>query len=311
MFNNSGNASYESYNNPNNSFYDAFKPNQTVVNMRNFQNKNDVLFNNIENNVLEQSIYEYTIQIDTADRDYSIYPNPFSVRVIFKPTPHSFDRKRCIKYAGSPEPTIACDFENVKYIKLDSIILPRISSLKKIHISDCELASSSEERNVFNVADTPLVNKIKWIYDEQACLDAYRYLILDIPEIPDTYIYGTNKKLSNTFGMIYNYRNVSTRYYAGETYGCYKIYPKAQLGNITSLTLNLYDANGDCININGLDPTICTPKRCICNDASFREHVGKCVCSYLNHPLNPAFQILYTFKIGVLSNDININPLKN
>ena len=60
-----------------------------------------------------------------------------------------------------------------------------------------------------------------------------------------------------------------------------------------------------------LDKNVKTPGYCICDDLYYKKEKEKCICKYKRHPLNPDFQVFLSFKIGVLENELNTNPLKN
>lgn len=71
-----------------------------------------LLQNNIKDNVIVENTTEHTLTIDGADRDFTAYPNPLAFTVRFNPTNET------------KAPYIPRNFKNVKYIKLDKVILP-------------------------------------------------------------------------------------------------------------------------------------------------------------------------------------------
>lgn len=74
--------------------------------------KPNLIHNNISKNVFTEALQEYTIIIDSSDRDIGKYPNPFSYRVKFNGLP------------GSVDANIMKNFDYVKYVKLDTGIIP-------------------------------------------------------------------------------------------------------------------------------------------------------------------------------------------
>jgi len=281
-----------------NNFYNVFKPNKNMVTMRNFRNQNDLLFNNLEEDVLHQDIHEITIQIDTADRDYKIYPNPFNFKVTFNPTPDSFDRNTKIKFKGTPKPTIPINFSNVKYIKLDHIILPQ----------NCYLIKKFNKKN----DNINLFEKISWEYNKNKNLKNERFILLDIKELFDNSIFGTNSAINKSFCTIYTDKSINNDFFTATTLDCIKIFPTSQLGDIKTWTISFMDCKGNQLEMCDIDTKIDTPKYCICKFSKYtNKQKKKCVCKYIRHPLNPKFQIFMSFKIGVLRNELNINPLKN
>jgi len=69
----------------------------------------------LERNVkgVKENVFEYIININSADRDCTIYPNPFNYRVEFNPS-------NVTKNAY-----IAKYFKNIKYMNLKSVVVPR------------------------------------------------------------------------------------------------------------------------------------------------------------------------------------------
>jgi len=72
----------------------------------------NLIHNNVSKNVYAETLQEYTIVIDSADRDIEKYPNPFLYRVKFNGIP------------GTRDANIMRSFDYVKYIKLDTGIIP-------------------------------------------------------------------------------------------------------------------------------------------------------------------------------------------
>ena len=278
--------------------FSAFQPNKTIISQRNFKNKNDLLFNNIEHDILNQDIYEITIQIDSSDRDVSVYPNPFDMKVSFNPSPDTYDKSTGQTFKGTPKPTIPNDFSCVKYIKLDSVVLPKNYCLKKKYDKDNEKLD--------------IIKKMVWDYDPDKKLNNERYLLINIKEITNDSIYGTNCTMNSNFGTIYCDKIIGPDYYIGAPYGCIKIYKSSNLGNIKTWSIEITDSFGNIIQPVGFDKNCNTPKYCICSSSKFdNKQKEKCICKYVRHPLNPKFQIFMCFKIGVLINELNVSHLKN
>jgi hypothetical protein len=77
-----------------------------------YEKPTNLIHNNISKNVFAETLQEYTIIVDSADRDIAKYPNPFSYRVKFNGLP------------GTPDANIMRKFDYVKYVKLDTGIIP-------------------------------------------------------------------------------------------------------------------------------------------------------------------------------------------
>ena len=106
------------------------------------QKPDDLLFKNITKNIYAETLQEYTIIIDSIDRDIQKYPNPFSYRVYFNPI------------QGTKDATIQQKFNYVKYIKLDTGILPSryyyIKQDTSLNITDFDIVSN------LNLSNNPL-----------------------------------------------------------------------------------------------------------------------------------------------------------
>ena len=95
----------------------SFSQPTPLIDRPDFQNKNNVLHNNISSNLLAEHVMEYKIHISSADRNTQSYPSPFKMKVSFG--------SNLAKMA----PLIDKGFSNVKYVSIDSIILPRTIAL--------------------------------------------------------------------------------------------------------------------------------------------------------------------------------------
>src|SRR5690606_8748840 len=118
---------------------DSYGQPEPIIERIDYTNLKNVLHNNIGDSVLDEHVVEYRVNIDSLDRDIKTYPNQFDFRVKFNPPAGGILRTESIKkgkldynqdkFSGTPGPHIGRDFRNVKYIKLDSIVLPQYSNL--------------------------------------------------------------------------------------------------------------------------------------------------------------------------------------
>lgn len=126
MFNsNSYNNNY-SYNNPNgafpqtlgnpNSFQNNFNLNHSIIEQQQNNNLHNTMHDNLHDNIKNEFIKEYQITVDSNDRNILTYPNQFAFRLSMGSN-------------SAVEPVINRNFRNVKYVKIDSIILPTKSDL--------------------------------------------------------------------------------------------------------------------------------------------------------------------------------------
>lgn len=82
------------------------------------------LYPNISDNLAAENVSEYVIIIDSSDRNTALYPNPFILKTFFN---QSDDATRL---------NIPRAFENVKFMRIESVILPRQYLLQKYTVSN-------------------------------------------------------------------------------------------------------------------------------------------------------------------------------
>jgi hypothetical protein len=82
------------------------------------------LYPNVSDNIASENVTEYVIMIDSSDRNTYLYPNPFILKTFFN---QSDDTMRL---------NIPRVFENVKFMRIENVILPRQYLLQKYTISD-------------------------------------------------------------------------------------------------------------------------------------------------------------------------------
>jgi len=86
-------------------------------------NKSDVVFKNINETKPQIDVLnEYIVNIDSADRNITFYPNPFKMRVLF-------NAGSDLGVNANPDLKILKDFENIKYLRLETATFPRYYAL--------------------------------------------------------------------------------------------------------------------------------------------------------------------------------------
>lgn len=110
----------------------AYATQQNIIDKQDFTNRGNVIHNNLGQNLLSEHVSEYKIKINSADRNVSSYPSIFKQRIMFDDS-CGFLRS----------------FKNVKYITIDTVVLPRSFAIdiNKIVIPDSAFDSS---RNLVN-----------------------------------------------------------------------------------------------------------------------------------------------------------------
>lgn len=272
----------------------AFKPGKTLINKPNFMNPGTLIHDNVALNVFSEEITEYRINIDSLDRDICVYPNPFSFTVKFNGLSKGSVRTEFIRrgelvpvndyFPGTPGPVINKEFRNVKYVKLDNVILPRFHRLN-IFSDNCS-------------------------YDKDICIQNERFIILSIDELdecdrtystsdsgirinPET---GEEIRPPVPFCILFPDSKKGNYYISAIPLSSQRFFKNGQLANINKMTIKFYDSCGLPLCVNGL--------------YTFDELQKACACGHPisltdpRHPLNKNIQVHISFIIGVVEEQI-------
>lgn len=258
-------------------------------NNNNFINDNTILYNNLSKSLLNEEIREYSIIIDSKDRNYQVYPDPFNYEVIFNPLPKTKEKVNG-KYVvvEEPAPIINNSLSNVRYIKLQEIILPLYNKIYLNHKIDED----------GDVDERLKVETLKPLTDNM-------YIVLSIGDKyhDDNYL-STNDITSNGFATIYFDCKLNNTHYFGCTSNGIKYFPQDQLARIDKLKISFMDPYGQPIKCDHIDKSIKSNMVCTCHDPEGDDDTD-CFKHNLCHPLNPIFQNHIHLKIGVVQPRLN------
>jgi len=284
-------------------FNQAYQPNSPFVEKINYANRNNLIYNNVGENTLDEHLVEYKLNIDSMDRDIKYYPDPFEFIVKLGPTsgktydlekyvdPHDKNQGTRIihsKLTGTPTPHILKKFINVKYVKLENIILPQYS------------------KSIYDDASD------KYIFDIESHMPSDRFVMLVIDELDDERMYTTSEDTSRLdqhgnpytppvpFSVVLPDRLLGLNFYSGNPFFGSKIYKNSVLGNLDKLTIRLYDSNGLPLKYNNLwsyDKLV----------EYEHKHKKPFPITDLRHPYNKRIQVYMTLIIGVVETQINTN----
>jgi len=280
-------------------FNTAFNGTDPIIENINYTNKRNVLHDNIRENVLDETIVEYRINLDSLDRNIEYFPDPFHFVVQFKPiSKRSYnedkynDKFKGIKsdknvtFVGTPAPYINREFRNVKYVKIESIILPQYTKIEY-----------TEDH--------------KPVFDESSNLLAERCVSLIINELDYDEVYTTadgSSRIDNEgnaytphtpFALIVPDKKIGVFYSGIPFYGS-KIFKNSTLGNIKQLTIQFEDGIGLPIRFENL-----FTHRDLQN---FEEKHGYPLpLRDIRHPLNKKVQVCISLLFGVVEAQINTN----
>jgi hypothetical protein len=242
-----------------------------------FKNKGGLIHNDVYDNVINEWVREYSIKIDSKDRDYTVFPNPFQYTVDCAPPPSSYiEQDGKLVKLNPTRPFIKGPIEKVRYVRLEMAILPVYYALN----SDGTLNFKDKIRNRM-------------------------YNILDIKEFRHDNKYATSQNLEDSFATLYKDSDVHDQYihFQAKDRGSGTYYfPPDNLGTIKKMTISIKDPYGD-VYKPSVDPKINTPHYCICK--SDEEKNDRCFLHSLRHPGNPIYQNHIYLKVGVVEPRIN------
>jgi len=234
-------------------------------------NEDLIFFNQLDKNiVLKEDIREYSVFIDSKDRNYQVYQDPFNYTVKCKQVKKTTEIINGEKVVfEEPTPVIQESFTNVKYLKLEKIILPYYTEVKK--------------------GDG-------WILNRDRKLSDHMYVTISLADYNDINYRSTNEVLGNSFAIIYHGKKINETHYEGEIGNGCKIFPDEKLGKIDKLKISFANPYGFPIKCPHLDKKIKSNPICHCDV----EPDDNCYYHNIFHPLNPLFQHHIHFKIGVV-----------
>lgn len=242
--------------------------------------------------IINENIVEYKINIDSLDRDIDKYPNPFNFVVSFdapgsKCITEEYRKGKNIEfkkkyYVGANGPSINRSFRNIKYIKLNSIVLPQYSKY---------------------IIDDDVI-----IPDKKKCLLNDRFVQLMIPEFTnnDGYIYSTSDNSTRyvetcngtkgfnppqPFGIIFPDDVLGKVYYNGLTHNVKREYRESNLGNLNKMSIKFYDSYGL--------PLVYD---------HFERNVCECSIDNIKNPLHKDLQVYLSFTLGIVEPNIVMKP---
>lgn len=272
-----------------NNFQQAFEPNRPLLDATDYTNKNQVLHNNLNDNLLNERIVEYRVIINSADRDRLKFPSPFRMQTSFGNT--------------NNEPHIDQAMTNVKYVTLNSVIVPRTVA---IDTSQIDLQNKKFEiyptSSFITGIPIPSAKESSWLLDSLA---SRPFLNLRVKELDVKHLMGSSPLFQrDTFMLIPDQR-------LGDMY-LYKprrstvIYPNSLLKNLNMFTLNLLDEKGKDIHIIDHEG-----KRIIGQHIS--DNVPYDYNTYVDRYQEDRYveytdcntQVIYDFTFGVIENELN------
>lgn len=213
MFN-SPNGHFNNYD-PNFNNRQFYQPAQeTILERHDYRHTTPLIHNNLKDNLLNEHIKEYTIILDSKQRDPTIYPSPYKYSVLVNQNNRNDKSGIILK-----------ELKNVKYIKVDSVVLPRKWKV---------------ENNSFD--------------DNTDILDD-RYFILKLSNIVDNNIYSNNQTLTHDCLILSRFKKDNDNFFNAKPLNSSNEfwYDINNLGNIHKFDIEINTENNDNLtNINNI-----------------------------------------------------------
>ena len=239
--------------------------------MQNTQYQNNTLYNNLNTELLKESIVEVRLNIDSSDRDLLAYPDPFTYVVKFGPlgtrnllnTPpiytNEYEKDIVVDYTTyitqKNDPYIERNFKNVKFIRLDNVVLPRFNCVKLNHNWNYCINTNHVHEYVKDdyerIKNKIIVNN-RYIPDDnifECNLFTDRFVQVYIKEIANSNNLGTNPVSTKAF-TVFPDKQTGIMYWRGNPYYAVNIYKDSLLGNIDQLSIEFYNSWGKQITLN-------------------------------------------------------------
>jgi hypothetical protein len=249
-------------------------PTQPILQSTNFTNNMSLLHNNIPQNILRSRIKEFTMIIDSADRDVVLYPNPFDFvvsigpqvqnkiieyikdindQIIIDPTTNApFVNEKVLPIPG---PVIKDPIYWLKYVRLDYAILPQSYTM------DINSLKNNNYDIVSNDIDITKIN----------LLDGDRCIQVHIPEIngssisnksvPGPLRYSTNDNLSESFAVLFDHTLINKNFFSSCNRGAGVDYNEP-VKLLNKLTIKFKDSRGNQLKYPFLKSCECCNKKC-------------------------------------------------
>jgi hypothetical protein len=148
------------------------------------------LYPNIADNLAAENVIEHVIIIDSSDRNTSIYPSPFILKTFFN---QSDDTTRL---------NIPRAFENVKFMRIENVILPRQYLLIKYTIANLsnDPVVPSDDIPIVSAVLTEVINQTSTGHDVASPLTTPNSQTVEIINLK-TYTYTVNITNGNKSGV--------------------------------------------------------------------------------------------------------------
>ncbi len=271
-------------------FRETYAQPTTLIDRPDFVNRGNVIHNNMGPNLLSEHVMEYKIHIDSSDRNTDNFPSPFKMKVTFGLA------------KSYQEPLIAKKFKNIKYITLDSIILPRTVAIDTSKINDDPVILYPTDSTYPTTA--PVV--ATGASGKSNVLTNHKFIVVRIEELCSDKNVGTSNLLDrDTFAFIPDTSLGLDSVLWKPMHNNRVIYRNAQLFNISSLTITILDENGNQIVLVDENGNKIIGTNMVDSDSDYIKYISDNISEESVAYTNTVTQVILNFTFGVIENELN------
>lgn len=291
---NNNNGYLQKYNqfHNNNNFNEVFLQNNNIIDTPNFINNGNLIHNNIDRHLLNEYISEYTIHIDSLNRNFDVFSNPFNFTVTFGGIGQTINKRihnngniESTLCSGQPDPKISRKFKNVKYIKLNHVILPRTNLI--------ELITGLDDNIEYSLGDSTsdLIN--------------YKYLILKIKNLGNNRLFSTNDAIDFDCYILHPDKILGSNNYMWLPTQPIRVFQNSSLSNLDKMIFELQDDEGHLLYVIDASGNVLFTNSILNNLIDTKIATDPILLNFKR--IHKIMQMEMELTIGVVENELNTN----
>lgn len=263
-------------------FNNAFNRHNQLISKPDFSNDGKLLHNNMGDHLHDLKIVEYKITIHTKDRDVLKMPSPFKIKIPCNNVTESFSIKNKLN--------------KIKYVTLDSVILPKSTAIDISDVSNSNLYP----------ADSRFTSGIQSSVNQFTTLKNNRYLILKVKELSNSRNLGTSSLIDRDTFILQEKHCMGIDGSLWQPLHSTVIFPSSNPFELKELTMTLYDDDENELKIVGHDGSNIMTSNINGTSKTFNEFVANNLNVQSVAYTNKVTQVVFNFTIGHIENEMNI-----
>ena len=276
----------------------AFTTPQQMIDRSDFTNRGEVMHNNLGEKLLSEHVVDYKVHINSQDRNTTKYASPFRFLVPFGGISNP---------ANTQEAVIERKFKNVKYITLDSIILPTA-----LTIDTSQIDIGATDYNIYPINSS--LNPTPEAAPTLKILGNHRYLLVTITndmqgnqKFPNDRTLGTSHLYDReSFIIVPDYQTGLDSFVWRPLHNSRIIFQNSQLANINNLCFRITDESGNDLTLyNEENVNIITGNIAVGITMNFNTYVKTYASNTNVSYTNLVMQSFFNLTLGVIENELN------